>query len=163
MLILILVVATVIYLGLLIILNAGLGKLPDYVNTNTPKVSVLIPSRDEERNIAPCLEAVLAQDYPKDLLEIIVINDRSTDATASIVRRYQQTDSRIHLIEAGSNTEGLGPKKNALQSGIRASTGSIIITTDADCTPPEKWISTMVSARSKAISSLPALAASAGP
>jgi cellulose synthase/poly-beta-1,6-N-acetylglucosamine synthase-like glycosyltransferase len=145
MLILILIIATVIYLGLLVILNLGLGKLPDYINTNTPKVSVLIPARDEERNIAPCLEAILAQDYPKDLLEIIVIDDRSTDATAAIVRRYQQTDSRVQLIEAGSNTGGLGPKKNALQSGIRASTGSIVITTDADCTPREKWVSTMIS------------------
>jgi cellulose synthase/poly-beta-1,6-N-acetylglucosamine synthase-like glycosyltransferase len=110
------------------------------------KISVIIPARNEENNIATCLESLAAQDYPKDLLEIIVSDDHSTDGTAGIVSRYANTG--INLLELKkeiTNAPGSsGSKKAAISAAIKKSTGTLIITTDADCIFPVKWLSTMV-------------------
>ena len=143
--ILLLIISTIAYLILLVMLRIGLSRLHKPASTSTPSVSILIAARNEAQNIAPCLESLLAQDYPKDKYEIIVIDDDSTDGTAAIVKRYQGTDQRIKLIDAGENPENLGPKKNAIRWGIQASKSDILITTDADCTPPKNWLSTITS------------------
>jgi len=126
-------------------------KIPVYIKpadeTPKTKISVIIPARNEENNIAACLDSLAAQDYPNELLEIIVADDHSTDGTAGIVSRY--TDSGIILLDLKkeiSVTPGHpGSKKSAISAGIKKSSGTLIITTDADCVFPEKWLSTMVS------------------
>lgn len=142
--ILLLVIGTAGYLILLVILGIGLSRLGKSGNSDRPYVSVLVAARNEEANVGACVEALLAQDYPRDRVEIIVIDDASTDKTASIVQQYHATDSRVRLIQAGPNPEGLGPKKNAIRWGIASSKGDIIVTTDADCTPPRSWLSVIV-------------------
>jgi cellulose synthase/poly-beta-1,6-N-acetylglucosamine synthase-like glycosyltransferase len=111
------------------------------------KISVIIPARNEENNIAACLDSLTEQDYPKDLIEIIVTDDHSTDETAGIVKRY--AGSGINLLELKKEpTDSLkssGSKKAAISAAINKSTGTLIITTDADCLFPKKWISTLVS------------------
>jgi cellulose synthase/poly-beta-1,6-N-acetylglucosamine synthase-like glycosyltransferase len=111
------------------------------------KVSVIIPARNEENNIAACLDSLAEQDYPKDLLEIIVADDHSTDGTAGIVYRY--ATSGILLLELKkerTDSPGMsGSKKSAITAAIYKSTGTLIITTDADCIFPKKWLSTLVS------------------
>jgi cellulose synthase/poly-beta-1,6-N-acetylglucosamine synthase-like glycosyltransferase len=110
-------------------------------------ISVIIPARNEENNIAACLDSLAAQDYPKDLLEIIVADDHSTDGTAGIVSRY--AGSGIFLLELKEEPtdfpENSGGKKAAISAAIQKSTGTLIITTDADCLFPKKWLSTLVS------------------
>ena len=61
-------------------------------------VSVLVPVRNEERCIGVCLESILAQDYPPEKLEILVMDGNSTDATGSIVRNFATTTGRIRCI-----------------------------------------------------------------
>ncbi|HNN14022.1 MAG TPA: glycosyltransferase, partial [Anaerolineales bacterium] len=63
---------------------------------SAPLVSVCIPARNEETNIRRCVEAALRQDYPS--LEVIVLDDRSTDATLSILKDIASRDSRLHPI-----------------------------------------------------------------
>ena len=63
---------------------------------NAPLISVCIPARNEERNIRACVEAVLAQDYPN--LEVIVLDDRSSDATPQILADIASRVSRLHPI-----------------------------------------------------------------
>ena len=140
-----LIIGTLCYIILLIILFIGISRNKKVTTTTTPSISVLVAARDEETRIGACLDALLAQDYPKENIEIIVIDDNSCDSTADIVNQYHQQDSRIKLISAGLNPDGLGPKKNALRWGIQASRGDLIVTTDADCTPPVTWLTTMVS------------------
>jgi len=126
-------------------------KIPVYIKPADEipktKISVIIPARNEENNIAACLDSLAAQDYPNELLEIIVADDHSTDGTAGIVSRY--TNSGIILLDLKkeiSVTPGHpGSKKSAISAGIKKSSGTLIITTDADCVFPEKWLSTMVS------------------
>lgn len=114
----------------------SLWELPYNFKPRT-RISVLIPARNEENGIAACLESIIAQDYPKELLEIIVINDQSTDSTARIVARYPE----VQLVNLVSNKG----KKGAITRGIANSKGKLIITTDADCTFDLKWLSTIVS------------------
>lgn len=114
-------------------------------------MSVLVAARNEEENIGTCVEALLAQDYPQDRVEIIIVDDASTDRTSAIVEHFQEIDPRVRMIQAGPNPEGLGPKKNAIRWGIRSCKGEILITTDADCTPPKSWLTNMVSCFDKGI------------
>ena len=117
--------------------TASLGK---------PTVSVLIAARNEEHNIGRCLEAMSRQDYPDQLREIVVIDDNSTDGTAGIVKSYLDRIKGLRLIDAGELRPGMAPKKSALIKGIHATTGEIILTTDADCEPPPGWITGIVEA-----------------
>jgi cellulose synthase/poly-beta-1,6-N-acetylglucosamine synthase-like glycosyltransferase len=111
------------------------------------KISVIIPARNEENNIAACLDSLTEQDYPKDLFEIIVADDHSTDKTAGIVSRY--AGAGIILLElkkeVTDSPQTSGSKKAAITAAIKKSTGTLIITTDADCLFPKKWLSTLVS------------------
>jgi len=90
------------------------------------------------------LNALISQEYPKQLFEVIVVDDRSTDTTADIVQSFQEQCDNIRLIRIQTIASNLPPKKYALTKGIEASTNEILFFTDADCTPPPKWISGML-------------------
>ena len=109
------------------------------------KASIIIAARNEETHIGPCLESLLAQDFPREQMEIIVVDDQSVDQTAAIVKRY--ADRGIRLISLGK--EDAFGKKAAIARGIAAATHGIIITTDADCSYSNKWINTLLSFREK--------------
>jgi glycosyltransferase involved in cell wall biosynthesis len=94
-------------------------------------VSVIVPARDEEQNIGAALETLLAQDYRN--LEVIVVNDRSRDRTAEIVREFSARDGRVRLLEVESLPEGWFGKPHALDVGARAARGEWLLFVDADC------------------------------
>jgi cellulose synthase/poly-beta-1,6-N-acetylglucosamine synthase-like glycosyltransferase len=104
----------------------------------TEKISIIIPARNEANNIAACLTAVLAQNYPSSLLEIIVVNDQSTDNTAAVVASF--IPQGVILLETDRSFPTSSPKKKAIETGIKAATGTLIVTTDADCTAGYLWI-----------------------
>ncbi len=95
-----------------------------------PKVSLLIPARNEETNLELLLPTLVAQDYAN--LEIIVLNDHSTDQTLEIAQKYAARDSRLHVIEGGELLEGWLGKPNACRQLTEAATGEILVFTDAD-------------------------------
>ncbi len=118
-------------------------SIPDYVPSITSpsiKISVIIPARNEEENIGQLLLALQEQTYPADLFEIIVVDDHSTDATASIVQQYPSV-KLLQLKEDNINSY----KKKAIETGIAAATGDLIVTTDADCLPTKDWLKLIVS------------------
>jgi chlorobactene glucosyltransferase len=102
------------------------GSRPD----PAPLVSVVIPARDEESNISECLESIRAQDYPN--LEIIVVDDRSTDRTAEIVEAAAREDPRIRLIRKDHLLSGWTGKTHALWVGSREARGKYLLFIDAD-------------------------------
>ncbi len=108
------------------------------------KFSVIIPARNEEENISACLHSILSQNYPPSLFEIIVINDYSTDKTASVVEELQHQYSNLKLVNLSNEMVGKSLnayKKKAIEIGIGYSSGDWIITTDADCIVKKNWIS----------------------
>jgi cellulose synthase/poly-beta-1,6-N-acetylglucosamine synthase-like glycosyltransferase len=108
-------------------------------------VSVVIAARDEEKNIEHCLQSLLNQTYPADSYEIIIVDDGSTDKTSSIVKSFSERFAHIHLLSLIFDaTKKVGRKPIAIAKGIAQAKGEIILTTDADCIVPPKWIEIMV-------------------
>lgn len=99
-----------------------------------PPVSILIPAHNEEIVIANTIDAMLQLDYPKDKLEIIVINDGSTDSTKEIVEEYTNKDSRVILYNVPKGEGGKG-KSRALNLGVKVARSPYIAVYDADNTP----------------------------
>lgn len=113
-------------------------SIPDFIFSDpfpSIHISVIIPARNEEDNIGPLLEAIQQQTYPKGQLEIIVVDDHSTDKTAEIVMKFPGV-KLIRLEDDSINSY----KKKAIEKGIGAASGELIITTDADCIPPPGWL-----------------------
>jgi glycosyltransferase involved in cell wall biosynthesis len=95
-----------------------------------PKVSVILPARNEGRYIARCLDSLLGQDYPN--FEIIAINDSSTDGTGEIMKAYAANDLRVMHIDASPKPEGWTGKNWACYQGFLRARGELLIFTDAD-------------------------------
>jgi chlorobactene glucosyltransferase len=98
--------------------------------TNTPKISVILPARNEEKYIAKCLESLLAQDYPN--FEIIAINDSSSDKTNDIIYEYAKRHSCIVAVSAKPKPDGWVGKNWACYEGYMKATGDVLLFTDAD-------------------------------
>lgn len=111
---------------------------------NTLKISVVIPARNEAGNIGHCLSCIVAQDYPRQLVEIIVADDASEDDTARIVLEMAATHPCIRYLRIDAGENAAAPKKRALATAIGQASGELIITTDADCAMGPRWISRLV-------------------
>lgn len=93
-------------------------------------LSVIIPARNEAAMIERCVRSILASTYTP--LEVLVVDDRSTDDTAAIVARIAKEDARLRLVRGAELPEGWYGKPWACVQGLRASTGEILCFTDAD-------------------------------
>lgn len=99
-----------------------------------PPVSVVVPAYNAEKTLSENIGALLAQDYPKDKIEIIIVDDGSTDATSEIAKQY----SVRYLYQTNK-----GPAA-ARNSGWRNSNGEIICFTDSDCIPEKEWVRKLI-------------------
>ena len=99
-----------------------------------PSCSILIPAHNEEKVIGATIESMLQLEYPKDKLQIIVINDGSKDNTKDIINRYASSDARVQLYDIPKGEGGIG-KSRTLNLGIKQAKGDIIAIFDADNTP----------------------------
>ena len=95
------------------------------------KVSIIMPVKDEEANVAAALETLRAQDYPD--IEIIVVDDRSRDRTAEIVRGIAAVDPRVHLVQVKELPAGWFGKPHAMHVGAAEARGEWLLFVDADC------------------------------
>ncbi|WP_118976132.1 glycosyltransferase [Taibaiella koreensis] len=116
----------------------------DAVATGTlPRISIIIPARNEAAHIGSCLQSILAQPYPAGMLELLVIDDFSTDGTESIAESLLTGGKGrvLQLKQYLSETERLNAyKKKALEIAIHEARGEWIVTTDADCLAPQGWL-----------------------
>ena len=122
-------------------------SIPDFIHSNqTPliKISIIIPARNEEDNIGELLKALQEQTYPRELFEIIVVDDHSSDKTVEIVSHFPGV-KLLTLNDDAINSY----KKKAIEKGIAAASGELIVTTDADCVPPSSWLQTIMSFKEK--------------
>lgn len=106
-------------------------------------VTIIVAARNEAESIHRTLDDLIAQDYPKELTEIIFIDDHSTDNTAEIIRSY--TASGVKLISLKESQALNSYKKKAIQTAIGQASGTLIITTDADCRMGSRWLKTIIS------------------
>ena len=108
-----------------------------------PKVSIILPARNEEEFLGKCLDSLIVQDY-KDY-EIIVIDDSSEDSTGKIIAEYAKKNSKVVHVSAREKPEGWMGKNWACMEGYRKATGELLLFTDADTTHKPNVISLAVS------------------
>lgn len=120
-------------------------KLPvwDTPKTYLPKtkLSIIIPVRNEAEHIKACLSSILDQNYPVDLMEVIVVDDQSTDHTLALLKAIE--DPRLKILELGDfleAEEAQAFKKKAIEIAIDHAQGDLIVTTDGDCVVPPRWL-----------------------
>ncbi len=140
----VLIFLVLIYIRQVLFFYRGLNRLTAGSNTHQHGITVIIPARNEEQNIAQCLQSMINQDYPLDKFSIIVIDDQSTDRTADIVRSIAAT-SHVPIALYSSEVTSMirSPKIRAMSIGIQHSMKEIIVTTDADCIVGPRWIATI--------------------
>lgn len=138
-------VLTLLYVGVIITFIRGWKALKpfSYQQHKPLNVSIIIAARDEAANIEKTIADLLAQDYEKANLEIIFIDDHSTDNTAEIIKSYEAQG--ITLISLSESNTINSYKKKAIETAIGNAQGDLIITTDADCRMGPNWLKTIVS------------------
>ena len=141
------------YLSLLIIIfSAGyiflavfnaIGEFlvrPRVLPTDLPRISVVVCARNEERNVRRCIESLLLLDYPRDKMEINVVDDESDDRTLEIFKEYAARDERVRVHSTGGMSHEIPGKQRPLSLGISRSSGEFVFITDADCAVDPGWI-----------------------
>ncbi len=108
----------------------SLGDIPPLAPEKQPRVSVIVPACNEEETIEPALRTLLALDYTP--LELIVINDRSTDRTGEVLARLQREHPRLRVHNVTELPAGWLGKTHALHQGARMAAGDYLLFTDAD-------------------------------
>ena len=108
----------------------------------TPKVSIILPARNEEDFIRECLDSLINQDYPN--YEIIVIDDSSNDSTGEIISEYAKKNSKIIPVTAKPKPDGWMGKNWACMEGYQKATGELLLFTDADTKHSENVMSLAV-------------------
>ncbi len=107
-----------------------LKKCPPAANDRCPSISLIFAARDEQEKLPAALATLIAIDYPR--LEIIAVNDRSTDATTRILDEFAATHDRLKVVHVGELPAGWLGKPHALQKAYESSTGDYLVFTDAD-------------------------------
>ena len=107
------------------------------------KITVIISARNEEKNIGNCLNSVCKQSYPKELFEVLVVDDHSTDNTSAIIKNYAQQNVKLIFLKDFIDSKLNSYKKKAIEIAIQQSSGELIVTTDADCFVPKNWLQTI--------------------
>lgn len=107
-------------------------------NTDEVPVSIIIPFRNEEKNLGTCINSILNQTYNNQLIEIICVNDHSTDTSLAVLSGH----NNIKVISLSKDKTG---KKSALTAGIEASKNELIIFRDADTYSEPNWLSSLIS------------------
>ena len=146
----ILIISSIIgacYAGLISLFTYGWFKnKPVACSSETPhtKVSVIVPFRNEKENMLALLQSLSEQNFPSDLLEVLLVDDHSGDDSSEISKSFicKNEIKNIKLLSL-SDADGFS-KKAALKKGIEHSCGRLIISTDADCIFKKNWILTIV-------------------
>lgn len=127
------------YFVLLLILYRSLLKLKIFEVSKEPEtfVSVVVACRNEQETLPRLLNSIATQNFSENLFEVIIVNDNSEDKTYEIAAGFKGISNFLSI-----NNKGVG-KKQALRTGINATRGNLIITTDADCTMGKNWIRTI--------------------
>ena len=108
-----------------------------------PKVSIILPARNEEKFIEKCLNSLVEQDY--DNYEIIAINDSSNDSTGDIIKKYSEKSPKVIFVDAKPKPDGWMGKNWACMEGYRVASGDLLLFTDADTIHTSSVISLAVS------------------
>lgn len=139
------IIFTAAYVALIFYYFVGWMRLRNFSPVNTPlhtKITVIVPARNEAHNLPGLFDSIDAQHFNTQLLEVIVIDDFSTDNTAAVIRNSGYP--YIRLLSLADFVSDQFPvkayKKKAIEIAVEKAQGELIITTDADCRPGSNWL-----------------------
>jgi cellulose synthase/poly-beta-1,6-N-acetylglucosamine synthase-like glycosyltransferase len=134
------------YLVFVLLLNYSWRRIPESIfikrNMSTNIITVIIPVRNERENILYILNDLEIQSLEKELYEVIVVDDHSTDGTSELLLQHINSYNfsiQVHKLDLPNDFDG-SFKKRAIAEAIKISKGNIILTTDGDCRVGPKWI-----------------------
>lgn len=128
------------------LLSIGSKKtFPKISDDELPTATVIVAARNEENNIQNCLISLNSLEYPDGKLQIIIVDDESTDSTENIITEYISDKPRFKLIKPVKDFGETRGKARAIANAIDLATGEIILTTDADCEVSKTWAKTIAS------------------
>jgi len=132
-----------LYLAVILTITRGWFRLkPVKITMMGLHVSVIISARNEAKNIIQCLSSIARQSYPKELFEVMVIDDASEDDTPGLISEFAIANPQLNLKLLKLKKHS--GKKAALSLALAQASGEFALTTDADCTFGSDWISAMV-------------------
>jgi len=140
------VIISLIYCALILFFVKGFDKIEIYQTQNKPpkaNFSIVIPFRNEALNLPNLLHSLAQLKYSKSKFELLLINDNSNDDFKKIINDFKSKQIGIDLKVIDNIRKTNSPKKDAIDIGIQTSKYEWIITTDADCNLPQKWLNTM--------------------
>lgn len=110
--------------------------------TRHPTISIIIPVRNEEEHIGKLLTDIHRQSYPQECIEVLVVNDDSTDNTVNVIKALNY--SNVKILDLHVDKQINAYKKRAITLGVENSTSELIVTTDGDCRVGPEWINKIV-------------------
>lgn len=143
------IVLATLYCLLIILYTYYFNRLKPLPNKNkiqpVIRFSIVIPARNEEENVGNTLASILNNKYPKELYEIIVVDDFSTDNTAILVQEIQKEFANVQLISLKDHVKDRlnSYKKKAIEIAVSFAKHEWIVTTDADCIVTQTWLQTL--------------------
>lgn len=141
--ILLLSIVLLLYIALIIQLIWGFRKVPHFVPTTvTPKnsFSIVVPFRNEEKNLRKLLRSISDLNYPKELFELIMVDDFSKDKSERVYINWRMENGLIETTLLENLRLSNSPKKDAIARAIPILKNQWVVTTDADCVVPENWL-----------------------
>ena len=143
LLVILLVLVTACYLGLIAALTYGWKKLPDFslnkINAECG-FSIIVPYRNEATNLPDLFKSLSNLHYPFEKFEIILVNDGSLDDSKRLCEKFQNDFPEMNIRLLENSRRSASPKKDAVQTAIDESAFDFIVTTDADCVIPPNWL-----------------------
>jgi cellulose synthase/poly-beta-1,6-N-acetylglucosamine synthase-like glycosyltransferase len=140
-----LVVVCLYFLQSVIFIIGTRKKFKRIDKSRLPSATIIVAARNEEENILRCLQSLNNLEYPEGKLEIIMVDDKSTDNTGRIIDEFIKDKPKFKKIITEKEKGRLKGKTNAIANAIDIATGEIILTTDADCAVSTKWATTIAS------------------
>jgi len=144
-------IVTAAFAAVILFLRNGLYKLPQNGSANDTAdggglgrtFSIIVAARNEAENLPACLDSIFSQDMPADRYEVVIADDRSTDATPQILCGAAAERPNLRVVTITQTPPGISPKKHAVTTAVAASKNEIIAFTDADCVVPPTWLSSL--------------------
>ena len=138
-------VLTLLYVSLISLFILGTTRIKyDPSKGYEPTVSIIVAARNEESNLHRCLESLSKLEYPTNKVEVIPVDDQSTDRTYEIMKSFATAHPHFTPVRVTTQIDHLRGKANAIAHGIDHSHGELIFLTDADCIVPPSWVKATV-------------------
>lgn len=132
------------YLGVSFWLSLGLrSQKRESLTPFEGTITVVVAARDEETTLPVLLESLRQQSLPMDQWKVIVVDDRSSDSTAEVLKQWQTKMPNLSYISIEKTDISMAPKKYALSQALKSITTDLVITTDADCEVQPHWLQKM--------------------